>query len=157
MDSLVAQMVKSLPAVWETWVWSLGQEDPLEKEMATHSSILAWKIPWMENGGESIGSQRVQHDWATSLLLSASGIWSDCPDQAPTVCLQQLLHEPRSKVHPVVPEAAAPDRGGEVGRPIVLRVELQCWSEEYRIWSLTWPFIQQLFSEQQLGFQRIIV
>ena len=41
-------MVKSLPAVWETWVWSLGREDPLEKEMATHSSILAWKIPWTE-------------------------------------------------------------------------------------------------------------
>ena len=44
----MAQMVKSLPAMWETWVLSLGQEDPLEKEMATHSSILAWKIPWTE-------------------------------------------------------------------------------------------------------------
>ena len=42
-------MVKSLPAMWETWVRSLGQEDPLEKEMATHSSILAWEIPWMED------------------------------------------------------------------------------------------------------------
>ena len=46
--SLVAQMVKNPPAVQETWVQSLGQEDPLEKEMATHSSTLAWKIPWME-------------------------------------------------------------------------------------------------------------
>ena len=46
--SLVAQMVKLLPTVWETWVRSLGQEDPLEKAMATHSSTLAWKIPWME-------------------------------------------------------------------------------------------------------------
>ena len=46
--SLVAQMVKHLPTMWETWVQSLGQEDLLEKEMATHSSILAWKIPWME-------------------------------------------------------------------------------------------------------------
>ena len=44
-------MVKSLPAVWETWVRSLGWEDPLEKEMANHSSILAWKIPWMEEPG----------------------------------------------------------------------------------------------------------
>ena len=44
--SLVAQIVKNLPAMWETWVQSLGQEDPLEKGMATHSSILAWKIPW---------------------------------------------------------------------------------------------------------------
>ena len=47
-DSIVAQMVKNLPAVWETWIWSLGPEDPLEKGMATHSSILAWEIPWAE-------------------------------------------------------------------------------------------------------------
>ena len=62
--SLVAQMVKSLPAVWETQVQSLGQEDPLEKEMATHSSTLAWKIPWMEEPGrlQSMGSQRVGHN-----------------------------------------------------------------------------------------------
>ena len=49
--SLVVQMVKYLPTMWETWVWSLGREDPLEKEMATHSSILAWKIPWTEERG----------------------------------------------------------------------------------------------------------
>ena len=57
-------MVKSLPAVWETWVQSLGQEDPLEEEMATHSSILAWKIPWTEEPGrlQSMGSKRVGHD-----------------------------------------------------------------------------------------------
>ena len=48
---LVAQRLKSLPAMRETWVQSLGQEDPLEKEMATHSSILAWRIPWMEKPG----------------------------------------------------------------------------------------------------------
>ena len=62
--SLVAQMVKSLPAVWETRVRSLGKEDPLDKEMATHSSILAWKIPWMEEPGrlQSMGSQRIGHD-----------------------------------------------------------------------------------------------
>ena len=46
--SLVAQMVKNLPAMWETWVWSLGWEDPLEKGTATHSTILAWRIPWIE-------------------------------------------------------------------------------------------------------------
>ena len=58
--SLVAQLVKNLPAVQETGVWSLGQEDPPEKEMATHSSILAWEIPWMkETGGlQSVGSQK---------------------------------------------------------------------------------------------------
>ena len=58
----MAQGVKSLPAMWETWIRSLGQEDPLEKEMATHYSILAWKIPWTEgpNGLQSIGLQRVK-------------------------------------------------------------------------------------------------
>ena len=67
--SLVAQRLKHLPAMWETWVRSLGQEDALEKEMATHSSILAWTIPWMEepDGIQSTGSQKVRHDWATSL------------------------------------------------------------------------------------------
>ena len=49
--SLVAQMVKNLPAIQETWIWSLGQEDPLEEGMATHSSILAWRIPWTEESG----------------------------------------------------------------------------------------------------------
>ena len=60
----MAQMVKNLPAVQETWVQSLGQEDPLEKGMATHSSILAWRIPWTkETGGlQSMGSQRVRND-----------------------------------------------------------------------------------------------
>ena len=62
--SLVAQMVKRLPTMQGTWVRSLGQEDPLEKEMATHSSTLAWKIPWMEEPGklQSVGSQRVRHN-----------------------------------------------------------------------------------------------
>ena len=60
----MAQMVKYLPAMWETWVQSLGQEDPLEKEMATHSSTLAWKIPWTEELGRlrPMGSQRVGHE-----------------------------------------------------------------------------------------------
>ena len=62
--SLVAQRLKSLPAMRETWVRSLGQEDPLEEEMATHSSILAWRISWTEEPGglQSTGSQRVRHD-----------------------------------------------------------------------------------------------
>ena len=64
MSSLVAQMVKRLPAMQETRVRSLGWEDTLEKEMATHSSTLAWKIPWTEEPGrlQSMGSQRVGHD-----------------------------------------------------------------------------------------------
>ena len=60
----MAQMVKCLPAMWETQVQSLGQKDPLEKEMATHSSILAWDMPWTEESGglQSMGLQRVGHD-----------------------------------------------------------------------------------------------
>ena len=60
----MAQMVKDLPTMWETRVQSLGQEDLLEKEMATHSSILAWRIPWMEDPGrlQSMGLQRVGYD-----------------------------------------------------------------------------------------------
>ena len=77
MASLVAEMEKSLPAmreIQERQVQSLGWEYPLEKEMATHSSILAWKIPWTEDpsGLQSTGSQRVRHNLATSLLLSAN-------------------------------------------------------------------------------------
>ena len=61
---LVAQMVKNLLAMLETWVQSLGWKDPLEKEMATHSSILAWRIPWTEEPGglQPMGSQRVRHN-----------------------------------------------------------------------------------------------
>jgi len=60
----VAQLVKYLPTMRETWVQSMGQEDPLEKGMATHSSILAWRIPWTEEPGglQSMDSQRVGHD-----------------------------------------------------------------------------------------------
>ena len=60
----VAQMVKNLPATQESWIRSLGQEDPLEKGMAMHSSTLAWTIPWTEEPGglQSVGSQRVGHD-----------------------------------------------------------------------------------------------
>ena len=64
MASPVAQIVKNLPAMQETWVQFLGREDPLKKGMATHSSTLAWKIPWTEKAGrvQSMGSQRVGHD-----------------------------------------------------------------------------------------------
>ena len=67
--SLVAQRLKRLPPMWETRVWSLGWEDPLKKEMATHSSIFAWRIPWTEEPGglQSTGSQRVGHSWVTLL------------------------------------------------------------------------------------------
>ena len=68
--SLVAQSVKNLPAMEETWVQSMGREAPLEKEMAIHSSILAWRILWTEETGglQSKGLQRVRHDWAVNTL-----------------------------------------------------------------------------------------
>ena len=73
--------LKCLPAMRDTWVWSLGWEDPLEKETATNSSILAWEIPWTEKPGglQSMGSQRVGHDRAASLnftLWPRENLWS---------------------------------------------------------------------------------
>ena len=66
--SLVFQIVKNLPTMLETWVWSLGQEDPLEKGMTTHFSILAWRIPWTEEPGvlQAMGSWRVRHNGVTN-------------------------------------------------------------------------------------------
>ena len=77
--TLVAQRLKRMPAMWETWVWSLGWEDSLEKEMATHSSILAWRIPWTEEPGglQSMGLQRVGHNWVTSLTHSLYILFCD--------------------------------------------------------------------------------
>ena len=74
--SLVAQLVKNLPAVQEIRVRSLGWEDPLEEGMATQSSILAWRIPWTEEPGglQSMGSQRGGQDWATKYSTTQSGM-----------------------------------------------------------------------------------
>ena len=107
----------------ETWVWSLGREDPLEKEMATHSSILAWRIPWTEepDGLQSTVSQRVGHDWATSLHaffhgFSSSHVWMwelDCEESwGPknwcfwTVVLEKTLESflDSKKIQPVHPK-----------------------------------------------------
>ena len=78
----VAQMVKNLPAIWETWVWSLVRNDPLEKGMATHSNIIAWKILRTEEPGrlQSMRSQRVWHNWVTSTFTKQEsevkpGMW----------------------------------------------------------------------------------
>ena len=68
--SLVAQRLKHLPAMQETWVRSLGREDPLEKEMATHSSILAWRIPWMEELGGLQSTGRKESDTTEPLHLT---------------------------------------------------------------------------------------
>ena len=70
-DFLVAQTVKNFPAMWETCIRSLGWRDPLEKEMSTYSSVLAWRIPWIEEPGglQFMGSQRVGLDWVTNTTL----------------------------------------------------------------------------------------
>ena len=77
--SLVAQSVKNLPEVQETQVQSLGQKNPLKKEVENHSSILAWKIPWTEEHGrlQSMGSQRVRHYWATITYLKRKRVGRD--------------------------------------------------------------------------------
>ena len=105
--SLVAQRVKNLPAVQETQVWSLGWEDPLEEGMATHSSILAWRIPWAEEPGElqSIGLQRVRHNWVTftftfhfftlgadSLYLLLAEATTSCLDILPSLSPPKVEH-----------------------------------------------------------------
>ena len=79
----LSQMVKYLPTMWATRVRSLGWEDPLEIEMATHSSILAWRIPWTEEPCrlQSMGSQRVGHNWATSLSFTSKPSDGICSHQ----------------------------------------------------------------------------
>jgi len=95
MTSLVAQTVKRVSTIWETRVQSLGQEDPLEKEMAIHSSTIAWKIPWTEEPGrlQSMGSQRVGHDWATSLHVNDKPSYTEylqCPGRC-VKCSQWII------------------------------------------------------------------
>ena len=93
--SLVAQTVKNLPAMQENQVWSLGREDPLEKGTVTHSSILAWKVPWKKSlVGYSPWGCRVQHPWAThSWGLNILMYWQVAePDSNPTSSLQSLAH-----------------------------------------------------------------
>ena len=70
-NMVLAQMVKNPPAMQETWVRSMSWEDPLEKEMATHFSILAWSIPWTEEPGrlQSMGLQKAGHDWVTFTFI----------------------------------------------------------------------------------------
>ena len=83
----MALIVKNLPEMQETWVWSLGWEDPLEKGMATHSSILAWRIPWTQETKrlQSMGSHRVRQDWVTDTFTLGSPGGSDGKESACTM------------------------------------------------------------------------
>ena len=132
--SLVAQRLKCLLPMWETWVRSLGQEDPLEKEMATHCSILAWRIPWTEEPGrlQSMRSQRVRQDWATERLHFLS-----FTSQQKGECTYRLPHH------------ASPARLGPVSSTILRNLpslEAQAcsslnWRHDHITWNLQllWP------------------
>ena len=92
---LVDQRLKHLPAMQETWVQSLGPEDPLEKEMAAHSSILAWRIPWtVEPGGlQSMGSHRVIQAWARTVISTVQKTKEDKDGQSKSEGIQELDFE----------------------------------------------------------------
>ena len=104
----LAQMVKNLPAIWETWVPSLGWEDPLKKGMATHSCILAWEFPWTEEPGrlQSMGLQRVGRDWATNTFFFLLYFPSLCGNsflhswQARTLSLATVPGGLVARIHP---------------------------------------------------------
>ena len=102
--SLVAQMIKSLLAMQETWVPSQGREDPLEKEMATHSSILAWRNPWTKEPGrlQPMGSQRVRHDWATKTHPHTSCYKDKLGDNLPPYNSKEMVLRDLSQVVQVV-------------------------------------------------------
>ena len=93
--SLVTQRVKNPPAMQDTWVWFLGWEDPLEKGVATHSGVLAWRIPWTEEPGrlQSMESQRNGHNWVTSVQFSS--VAQSCP----TLCDPMDCSTPGFPVH----------------------------------------------------------
>ena len=107
---LMDQTVRNLPTMWETWVQSLCQEDPLEKEMATHSSILAWRIPWTEEPGrlQSMGWQTVGHDWATNTSLQTPYFFPlQCLTLPFTPQVPYSSHSPLSPGHLAAAAAAA--------------------------------------------------
>ena len=95
------QMVKTLPVMWETWVWSVGWEDPREKGMATHSSIIAWRIPWTEEPGglQSMGSQRFGYDWATNRQHTLGDTVAKTPPLVQGVRVQSLVRALDPKCH----------------------------------------------------------
>ena len=134
MASLVAQRLKCLPGMWETWVQSLGWEDPLEKEMATHSSTLAWRIPWREEPGrlQSLGSQRVGHDWAISLSLSLS---SSSTSLASGKCLSGLKHSCES-------ESEASQLCPTLWDPLAYQASLAMGFSRQEYWSTVVPTVK---------------
>ena len=147
--SLVAQSVKNLPAVQETRVQSLGWEDPLEKEMATHSSILAWKISWTEESGglQSMGLQSVGHDWATNTYLHNS--------------VKQLSFNLKIiffAYFTFLNEMSVLGGGEEPGRPRASSCTWELtWVTGGRVCNLDWPCIESFFQGSVLQRHKLLL
>ena len=130
----------------ETWVQSLGQEDPLEKEMATHSSILAWEIPWTEDPGWlwSMGSQRVGHDWATA---AAAKSLQSCP----TLC-DPIDGSPPGSPIPGILQARTLERVAiSFSNAWKWKVKVKSLS---RVWLLATPWTAAYQAPPSMGFSR---
>ena len=142
--SLVAQRLKCLPAMWETRVQSLGQEDPLEKEMAAHSSILAWRIPWMEEPGglQSMGSRRVRHDWATSLHFTSDSIL-----KRRDITVSTKVHLVKAMVFPLVMYRCESWTIKKAEHWIIDAFELWCWRRLLRVSWTAWRSNQSIQKE----------
>ena len=124
-------MVTNLPAMQETLVWSLGQEDPLEKGMATHPNILAWRIPWTEKPElQSPGSHRVRHDWATNTFTIQGRQWHWLSVESPKRHLEgevRGLCNQQKGPHPILalrmrPQSVVIDQRSQ---------QQTCWSESH--------------------------
>ena len=115
-------MVKNLPAMQATWVRSLGWEDPLEKGMATHSIILAWRIPWTEEPG-GLQSQRVRHDWVTHTHTHTGISWGSC---VPLSCWAFLMRKGRGVENEMNPMQAVKKEGWS---RICLQGQIRLWWE----------------------------
>ena len=155
------QRVKRLPTMRETLVRSLGREDPLEKEMTTHSSILAWKIPWTEEPGrlQSMGLQRVRHDWATSLhftrfviaILPRNKRLSNSWLQSPSAVILES-----KKMKSVTVSIVSPSICHEVMGPNAMIFMLWMLSGKSAFSLSSYTFIKRLFSSSSLSAMRVI-
>ena len=136
--SLVAQMVKNLSAAQDALVWSLGREDPLEKRMATDSSIPAWRIPWTEepDGLQSMGSQRVGHHWATDTFTLLSGPSSTRPSLLTMPC---LLPKSQSLGPCLSTSVASPYLSLHKILPVGLQRMGHDWAHTHKILPVHWP------------------
>ena len=138
--TLVAQMANNPPTMWETWVRSLGWKDSLEKGSATHSSILAWRIPWTEEPGRlhSMGLQRVRHDWISrnARLRGLGGPVGEGP-QSGAQSLSGFRSESRSRLARWATLATLPNEISHQPAGTNEQLALLCWDSAPR--TMGWP------------------